>query len=119
MKGYELILSTGRIIDFEMACDSLKEKGIPFIRQEENISGLKEAYVQPVMGPGNFFNLLVPNAVKEDAINTISELPIDVTTEPDLWHFNENEKSKRNWKIYIWFVLAVSAVMLVVNLLKI
>lgn len=117
MQGHEIILRTGKIIDFEMACNALSEADIPFFKQEEDYCGIKEAYYQPVMGPGIFFNLLVATPLKEVASQIISELPIDFTLEPDFWHYGANEKSKRNWKIYALIVLGISTIALIVNAL--
>ncbi len=100
MLGHETILKTGRIYNLEIACDALKKAGVPFVKQEENYTGLKTGYVQPTMGPGNYFNLLVAPSQKETAIIILSELPIDLTTEPNLWHYGADEKSKNNWKVY-------------------
>ena len=83
---------------------------------EEGYTGIIEGYVQPVMGPGSFFNLLVPATQKEEAIKVISELPIEVTTEPDMWHYSANEKTKRNWKICALIILGIIAVGLVIAL---
>jgi hypothetical protein len=118
MQGHEIILKTGRVYEFELACNALKEAGIPFFKQEENYSEIKEAYYQPAMGPGTFFNLLVASPIKEDAIKILSQLPIELTLEPDFWHYGANEKSKRKWKIYALIVLGISAIFLIVNILK-
>jgi hypothetical protein len=118
MQGHEIILKTGRIYEFEMACNALKEAGIPFFKQEEDYCGVKEAYYQPAMGPGIFFNLLVATPIKEEALKVISELPIEITQEPDFWHYGANEKSKRNWKIYALVILGISALALAINILK-
>lgn len=119
MQDHEIILKTGRIIDFDMACNALKEAGIPFVRQSEGHTGIQEAYVQPVMGPGNYFNLLVPSALKQDAEFILSHLPIENTIDPDFWHYGANKKSKRNWKIYALVVLGISATIFIVNIIKI
>jgi hypothetical protein len=116
MQGHRIILKTGKLLDFELACNALKEAGIPFVKQEENYTGLKEAYCQPVMGPGNFFNLIVPFPFETKATQVISELPIEITLEPELWHYGADDKSKKYWKIYALIVLGISAIGLVINL---
>ena len=118
MQGHEIILRTGKIYEFEMACNALGEAGIPHIKQEETFTGLKTGYVQPVMGPGVFFNLLVPTALKEEALKKISELPIEITTDPDIWHYGADEKSKTYWKIYALIVLAIFTALIVIYMLK-
>lgn len=100
------ILSTGKLYEHDMAANSLKENAIPFYKQMENSSGLRLAMpFQPAMGPGTYYNILVPRPFTDEAKRILEELPIDVTTEPDIWHFGASEKVKRGWKIYIWFCL--------------
>jgi len=118
MRDHEVILRTGRIFDFEMACNALHKAGIPFIKQEESLTGVKDGYFQPSMGPGSFFNLLVPKQFKEDAMGVISELPIDMTTVPDFWHYGADEKSKRLWRIFAMVVLGMAIVLLALSLLS-
>ncbi len=118
MRDYEVILRTGRIFDFEMACDALREAGIPFVKQEESVTGIKDGYVQPSMGPGSFFNLLVPKQFKGKAVQVISELPIELTLEPDFWHYGADERSKRWWKIFAMVVLGIAILLLALSLLS-
>lgn len=118
MRGYEVILRTGRIFDFEMACEALREAGIPFVKQEESVTGIKDGYVQPSMGPGSFFNLMVPEQFKEKAVLVISELPIDITLEPDFWHYGADERSKKRWKILALVVLGIAILLLALSLLN-
>jgi hypothetical protein len=118
MQGYEVILKTGRIYDLEMACHALEISGVPFVKQEESYSCIKTGYVQPVMGPGTFFNLLVPTSQKENATEIISQLPIELNTEADFYHFGNNEKTKRVWRIVALVILGVSTVLLLANIYR-
>lgn len=82
-----IVLKTGRLHEFELACNALTESEIPFFKQEESSGGLKTAMYSPAAGPGTFWNILVPVPIKSEAEKILKELPIDLTTEPDLWHF--------------------------------
>ncbi len=79
-----ILLKTGRLHEFELACNAFADSNIPFFRQEENVVGLKTAIIALLEGPGIFWNLLVPASMKTDAEKILKELPIDFTTEPDL-----------------------------------
>jgi hypothetical protein len=105
------ILKTGGLLDHNLAANALTENGIPFYKQMETITGLKLAMpFQPVMGPGTFYNILVPEEFSEEAKQILSELPIELTVTPDLYHFGASEKGKAGWKIYAWVILAISAI---------
>ena len=93
-----IVLRTGRLHEFEMACNALTESGIPFFKQQE-ISGVKTALYAPAAGPGTFWNILVPVSMKQEAEKILKELPIENTTEPDLWHFGGKPYAKKVWKI--------------------
>ena len=118
MPEHVIILKTGRLHEFELACNALKDSGIPHYKQEENISGLKTAMYTPAMGPGTFWNLLVPVSEKLNAEKILSELPIEVTKQPSIWHFGANEEAKKGWRIFAIFILTLSVLLLVVDLLK-
>ncbi len=118
MSEHVVILKSGRLHEFEMACNALKESGIPHFRQEETVSGLKTAMVQPVMAPGLFWNLLVPSTERTKAEKILSELPIDLTTDPELWHCGSKPESQQDWKGFIAFIALVSVVILAYKLFK-
>ncbi|MBU4485883.1 MAG: hypothetical protein KKD38_03050 [Candidatus Delongbacteria bacterium] len=104
---YICILKTGKLLEHDLASNALKEKAIPFYKQVESSSGLRLAMpAQPAMGPGTYYNILVPRPFADEAINVLKELPIEMTTEPENWHFGASEKVKTGWKIYIWIILA-------------
>ena len=110
------VLKTGKLFEHDIAANALTENGIPFYKQMETSSGLRLAMpFQPAMGPGTFYNILVPGKYSEEAKQILSELPIDVTDNPDVFHFGANEKKKRGWKIYIWVILAITALFFIAN----
>lgn len=113
------ILKTGRLLDHDLAANTLRESGIPFYKQMETITGLKLAMpFQPAMGPGTYYNILVPERFAEEAKQILSELPIDLTDDPDIFHFGASEKEKVGWKIYVWVVLAITAIVLLANIIQ-
>jgi len=49
------VLKTGRLLDYDLAANTLTDNGIPFYKQMETITGLKLAMpFQPAMGPGTY-----------------------------------------------------------------
>ena len=114
MTDHEVVLRTGRIHEFEMAKNILFERKIPFITQQESVSGFRQAApVTSAPGPGQWWTILVPIQVIHDAKTTLSELPFDIEANPDIWHFGASDKVKRGWRIYGWFVLVLSLLFLV------
>ncbi len=116
MPNHVVILKTGRLHEFELACNALKESGIPHHRQEESSAGLRTAMYTPAMGPGSFWNLLVPVSEKARAEKILSELPTDFTTNPDIWHFGAKPKQKKVWRTYSIFILLITGFVLLYKL---
>jgi hypothetical protein len=113
------ILRTGRLLDHDLAANTLTENGIPFYKQMETVTGLKLAMpFQPAMGPGTYYNILVPEKFSEEAIQILNGLPIDVTDNPDIFHFGASEKQKAGWKIYAWIILTITAIVFLANLVQ-
>jgi len=113
------ILKTGRLLDHDLAANALTENGIPFYKQMETIAGLKLAMpFQPAMGPGTHYNILVPEKFSEEAKEILNELPIDLTDDPDLFHFGASEKKKTDWKIYVWIILAITAIIFLGSIIQ-
>lgn len=112
-----LILQTGRLHEFEIACNALTKSRIPFFKQQE-ISGVKTAMYTPAAGPGTFWNILVPASMKAEAENILKELPIDLTTEPDFWHFGGKPYAKKVWKILALIFLAILLFSLIMSFIK-
>jgi hypothetical protein len=114
------ILKTGRLFDHDLAANALTENGIPFYKQMETVAGLKLAMpFQPAMAPGTYYNILVPISFSEQAKQILSELPIDLTDDPDLFHFGASENVKKVWKLYALVILAITAIIFLVNLVQI
>jgi len=112
-------LKTGKLLDHDLAADTLTENGIPFFKQMETITGLKLAMpFQPAMGPGTYYNILVPERFSEEAKQILIELPIDLTDDPDLFHFGASEKEKSGWKIYVWVILAITAIVFLFSVIQ-
>ncbi|MFH1148816.1 MAG: hypothetical protein V1736_14085 [Pseudomonadota bacterium] len=72
-----LVFKTAKPDELEMAENALKEKGIPFFKQQESSSGVRLAMTfQPFMGSGNWFLIFVPRKVAGDAKSALAKLPI-------------------------------------------
>ncbi|MBI5552802.1 MAG: hypothetical protein HY911_14935 [Desulfobacterales bacterium] len=114
------ILKTGRLLDHDLAANALTENGIPFYKQMETVTGLKLAMpFQPAMAPGTYYKILVPERFAEEAKQILSELPIDLTVDPDLFHFGASKNVKKGWKLYALVILAITAIIFLVNLVQI
>ena len=113
------VLKTGKLFEHDIAANALSENGIPFYKQLETSSGLRLALpFQPSMGPGTWYNFLVHPKHADEAREILKELPIDLSTDPDIWHFGPNKKIKKAWKIFIWLVLAVGFLFLISGLIQ-
>lgn len=114
------IFRTGKLFEHDIAANALSENKIPFFKQLESSSGLKLSMpFQPSMGPGTFYNILVPENYADDALKILNELPIDLTDNPDPFHFGGNETEKRGWKIFILAILSITAIIFLANIIKI
>ena len=113
-----LILQTGRLHEFELACNALTESNIPIFKQIENFAGLKTAMYTPAAGPGTFFNILVPASMKSEAEKILKGLPIDHTTEPGFWHFGGKPYAKKVWKIYAVIILIITICVMILSFIK-
>ncbi len=117
--SFVCVLKTGKTYEHDMAANALLDNGIPFYKEQETCSGLRLAMpFQSSMGPGAYYSILVPEQAIDDAKNILNELPIDLTTEPDIWHFSPNEKAKRYWKIFIWLNLGIALMFLIFQLIN-
>ncbi len=105
-RDHIVILKTGKLHELDMATNLLSEKEIPFYKECENSSGLRMAMpFQPSMGPGEWYSVLVHKNIEDKAKEELKNLPFEITTEPDIWNFGANEKSKKGWRIYAWILL--------------
>jgi hypothetical protein len=113
------ILKTGKLFEHDSAANALSENGIPYYKQMETSSGLRLAMpFQPAMGPGTWYNIFVHPKYAEEAKAILNELPIDLSTDPDIWHFGPNKRIKKAWKILIWISLAVGFLLLILGLIQ-
>ena len=110
-RGHTTVFKTGKLHEFDMAANVLIDEGIPFFKETESSSGLRLAMpFQPAMGPGIWYSILVPDPLIEQARSLLSNLPFEISTDPEIWHFGSSEKQKRWWKIFAWFMLVLAAV---------
>ena len=108
------VFVTGKIIQFDMAVDALKQARVPFQTQEETGTGMKLSMpVVPTPGPGTFWSILVPEKVMPDARQVLSDLPFPITTNPGPWDFLPSRLSEealadargQRWILSIGFLL--------------
>jgi hypothetical protein len=107
---FTVIFKTGRSWEYDMVINTLKENHIPFQSFEEASSGLRVAMpLRATPGPGVWWGVSVPNNHVEKTQSLLSELPIEITTSPDVWHFSSSTKTKIGFKIYAWIMIASMA----------
>ena len=110
-RGHTVIFKTGKLNEFDMVSNALQDEGIPFFKETESSSGVRFAMpFQPAMGAGIWYSILVPDPLIEQARSLLSNLPFEISTDPEIWHFGSSEKQKRWWEIFAWFMLVLSAV---------
>jgi len=116
------VLRTGRLWEVEMVADAFKKAKIPCYQQLETSAGLRLAKEIPqTMGPGDWWAFYVPKRLRRRAEEVLAELPIEVTLNPDIWHFSSSEKSKRLFKtyaVYALIVFGISIILFIVDLLR-
>ena len=115
----EVVLRTGKAHEFDMAKSMLSEHKIPFTTMQESVSGLKvSAPVTSAPGPGQWWAVLVPSQVVDEARAALSELPFEIETNPDIWHLGTPEKARIGWRVYAWIVLGLSVLFLICYVLS-
>lgn len=62
------------------------------------------------------YTILVPATAGEDALAVLSELPVEPTTEPQVWDFSPTKETKSGMRIYVWGILLVTAASIVIIL---
>ncbi len=108
------IFKTGKLYELDMACDLLSEKGIPYYKECENSAGVRLAMpFQPSMGPGIWYSIMVHKDIAASAKDELNNLPFEITTNPDIWHFHPSEKVKKFWRISAWITLLISVLFLI------
>jgi hypothetical protein len=103
---FVVVLRTGRIWEVEMVADAFETAKIPCYRQFETVTGLRLAKEIPqAMGPGDWWAFYVPRRFQKRAEEVLAELPIEITINPDIWHFSPPEEGKKFFKTYAIYVL--------------
>jgi len=114
-----VVMRTGRIWEVEMVENAFKKAKIPHFQQSESSSGLVLAkQLAPSMGPGEWWSFSVPKTFLEKAKEVLASLPIDVTINPDIWHFNPPEEGKWFFKKYALFCLIAFFIILVLTIIN-
>jgi hypothetical protein len=95
------IMRTGQLYKLDMADAVLKEAQLPHFTREESVSGMREAMpVAPSMAPGVWWAILVPEECAEDARHILSELPFEITTNPDVW---DSQPDGASGRFGVWY----------------
>ncbi|MCJ7546425.1 MAG: hypothetical protein MUP30_06315 [Deltaproteobacteria bacterium] len=114
MNDHIRIFKTGKLYELDMASHLLSGKGIPFYRESENSGGLRLAMpFQPVMGPGQWYSILVHKDNAAKAKDELNNLPFEITTNPDIWHFGPSEAVKKFWRMGTWVYLLIGFLLLI------
>ncbi|MDH3998041.1 MAG: hypothetical protein OET90_04300 [Desulfuromonadales bacterium] len=109
---------TGRIWEVELVAYELEKEGVPFYQQEQASSGLRLAKpFAAAMGPGVWWLIYVPQASHERVNAIISGLPIDVTKNPGVWHYNASGKPSKWFRWYFIVMLLFFAVYVINGLI--
>lgn len=117
--NFTVIFKTGRSWEYDIVINTLKEKGIPYQNREEYSSGLRVAIpLRATPGPGTWWSVLVPEKFINEAKTILSDLPIEIKTDPDVWDFTSSKKVKRGWQIYVWIVLSFLVIWLLYDILN-
>jgi hypothetical protein len=95
------IMRTGHLYKLDMADAALKEAQVPHFTREDTASGMRVAMpAAPSMGPGVWWAILVPEDCADDARKILSELPFDVTTNPDVW---DSQPAGASGRFGVWY----------------
>jgi hypothetical protein len=108
---FMVVFTTGKLLQFDMAVDVLKQARIPFQTREETGTGIKLATpVAPTPGPGVFWSVLVPWIAVSDARQALSELPFPITTSSGPWDFlpsSTSEQARADARAQRWIISIV------------
>jgi hypothetical protein len=112
--NHVVIFRTGKVWEFDMARDALKQHNIPFFGQTDNVSGVRTAVdAMPTPGPGAFWSILVPEQAAHRAQQILRQCRLDVEKKPLIWDFNPAPEGKKFWKSYATFTLIIGIVFLI------
>ncbi len=117
--NFSVIFRTGKQWEYDMVINKLNEKGIPNQSREESSGGITLAMpLRATPEPGIWWAVLVPERYLNEAKGSLSELPIDIKTDPDVWDFGPTKRVKRGWQIYVWIVLGLLVVWSILDFIK-
>jgi len=109
MHGYSPVFRSGRLHEFVLVENTLKENGIPYISQQNTISGLNIAPVCPASAPGLYWSVFVAQEFVDKAVEVLSDLPIEIDSEPpELWHFSSDKNVKSSFRLYALVILILT-----------
>jgi hypothetical protein len=108
--GFAAVFETARLYEWDAATAHLEGAGIPSFGQIRTMTGLVEAMIQPVPGPGVTFILLVPPGELDHAREVLREL--DFSSEPELgiWQFNSSSSARVWWRRLAIFSLLMGLI---------
>lgn len=119
---FVVVMRTGRIWEVEMVENAFTEANLPHYQQSESSSGLVLAkQLAPAMGPGEWWSFWVPKSFLAEAQEILAALPIDVTTTPDVWHFNPPEEGKwffRNYALFALIATLITIILFIIDLVR-
>ena len=109
------VFRTGRTWEVEMVANELQNRGIPFYQQEQTSSGLRFAKpLATAMGPSVWWLIYAPEKSQEQVEAVISDLPIEVTKNPGVWHYNASGKPSK-WFRWYYLVILVFITAYIIN----
>ena len=112
--NHAVIFRTGKLWEFDMARDALKQHKIPSFAQQDNMSGIRTAVdAMPIQGPGVFWNILVPERFAHRAQEILKGCRLDVEKKPLIWDFGPAPESKKFLISYAKLTLIVSILFLI------
>jgi hypothetical protein len=114
--NHVVIFRTGKLWEFDLARDALRQNGIPFFARTDSVSGVRTALdAMPMQAPGIFWCLIVPKKASRRAKQILRTCRLDVEKQPLIWDFAPGPKGKKFWKTYALFVLVLAALFLIVS----
>jgi hypothetical protein len=117
--NFTVVFRTGKSWEYEMVLNTLEENDIPYQSWEESSSGVRLAMpLRPTPGPGIWWAVLVPAKFLKETQSLLSELPIEIKTDPDVWDFSSSTAVKIGWQIYVWIILGFTVLWAILNIIK-
>jgi len=115
---FKILLRTGKLHQLEAAKSALTEAGLPYKVEEERVTGLRIAMtIEAFPALRTWWAILVPDEHLDKAKETISQLPFQYTTKPDVWDCSPSPRGKKILVIGIWLYITFLAAMFLSNLM--